>query len=120
MSFDRKQKGRVGEEAAAAFLVTKGYRVLHRNFRCRLGELDIVARHQEYLVFIEVRTRSTSDFGAPQESVDYHKQARLRQLAQFYLSRYGLKEENCRFDVVGVILNHSGGVSRIELWDNAF
>ncbi|MHB1127927.1 MAG: YraN family protein [Bacillota bacterium] len=120
MSLDRIQKGRIGEDAAAAYLVSNGYRILHRNFRCRLGELDIVARNGEYLVFVEVRTRSSSALGLPQESVVHHKQARLRQLAQFYLSRFGLTEEKCRFDVVGVLLNQAGEVSGIQLWENAF
>ncbi|MGI9951054.1 YraN family protein [Moorellaceae bacterium AZ2] len=120
MTLERKRIGRQGEEAAAAFLQEKGFRLRERNFRCGLGELDIVAEEGGEIVFIEVRTRSSNLLGTPQESVDWRKQHRLRRLAAYYLQQKGLAGLPCRFDVVAVWLDKRGGVERIELVRGAF
>lgn len=120
MNCRRRQKGWQGEEVAAAFLKTRGYHLRERNFRCPLGEIDIVAEEGGEIVFIEVRTRSSSAFGFPQESIDLRKQNRLRRLASFYLKERRLYGQPCRFDVVGVWLNGQGEVVNIELIRGAF
>jgi len=97
----------------------RGYRILERNFRCRLGEIDLVAREKGELVFIEVKTRTSTHFGLPQEAVNWHKQRRLSRLAQFYLASRGLTEMNCRFDVVAVLLT-DGGKPQVEIIKDAF
>lgn len=77
----RKAKGAMGEEAAALFLETLGYRILDRNWRCRSGEIDLIARQEHILVFIEVRSRSSSKYGTPAESVTPRKITQVRQTA---------------------------------------
>lgn len=105
----RIQLGRLGEQAALSYLVTQGYRILEQNWRCRAGELDLIAEIGTTLVFIEVRTRSSYSFGTPFESVDYRKQQKVRKLAQIYLN-YGstLADQDLRFDVISVQLDASG------------
>jgi len=115
-----RQKGWEGEEIAVNFLKGQGYHVKERNFRCPLGEIDIVAEEGGEIVFVEVKARSSSAFGFPQESVDMRKQERLRRVASFYLKERKLYGQPCRFDVVGVWLNARGDVINIELIRGAF
>ena len=75
---NKRQTGSRYEETAAAFLTSKGYRVLERNFRCRQGEIDLICRHGRYLVFAEVKYRSGLSMGSPAEAVDARKQERIR------------------------------------------
>lgn len=98
----RRRLGRRGEELAVAFLEGRGCRVLARNYRCRLGEVDLVARDGETLVFVEVKTRRSLAFGGPGEAVGAAKKARLVRVARHYLYRHGLTNVPCRFDVVAV------------------
>jgi len=99
--------GAHGERIAAAYLVRAGARVLDRNWRCREGELDIVAREGSALVFCEVKTRRGTGFGHPVEAVTPTKQRRLRMLAQRWLAAHDEHAPDLRFDVVGVLLRHS-------------
>jgi putative endonuclease len=97
----RRETGRRGEEAAAHYLAARGWRILHRNWRCRLGELDIVAEDGDTLVFVEVRTRAPHGrFGTAAESVDARKRRKLASLAQVYLAMTGRRNASVRFDVV--------------------
>lgn len=97
MTIRRKLLGRQGEEAAAHYLEKNSYQVLCRNYSCRLGEIDIVARERETIVFVEVRSRSSDDYGLPQESVTSRKKMKLRQLAWYYLK--GGREDQRGFQV---------------------
>jgi putative endonuclease len=102
----RRQTGRIGEDAAATFLERRGYRIVARNWRCRSGELDIVAEQGDALVFVEVRTRRpTGTFGTAKESVDYRKQRQVREVAQVYLGQTKRYEAKLRFDVIAVELS---------------
>jgi putative endonuclease len=96
--------GAHGERIAAAFLTDRGLRVLDRNWRCRDGELDIVAREGDALVFCEVKTRRAVGFGHPVEAVGPVKQRRLRTLAQRWLAAHEEHAPELRFDVVGVLV----------------
>lgn len=98
----RAALGRRGEDLAAEHLVREGYRLLQRNYRCRLGEIDLVARDGEAVVFVEVKTRRSKAFGTSAEAVSASKQARLLRLADCYLRDRGLGNPPCRFDVVAV------------------
>lgn len=100
----RMEIGRSGEALACRFLERAGYVIVVRNWRCKLGELDIVAYKEAELVFVEVRTRrNTTRFGTPAESVDARKQARLRRIAQVYMRAHGLSDgTSVRFDVVDI------------------
>jgi putative endonuclease len=118
MTANLKQVGATGEDIAAAFLKKQGYKVLERNYRAPLGEIDLIARHQGALVFIEVKTRRSERFGAGQEAVHSAKQAKLRKLADYYLKQKRLGEVTVRFDVVGILWQE--GKPRIEVIEGAF
>lgn len=110
-----REKGARYEEAAAVYLQNQGYQILERNFRCRQGEIDLIARDREYLVFVEVKYRRTSRQGEPAEAVGPKKQLRIRKTAAYYLYLHRIPESVlCRFDVVAV------GGDRIRLIQNAF
>jgi putative endonuclease len=111
----RKATGRSGEDLAAQHLEQQGYTILERNYRLRIGEVDIIARDEEYLVFIEVKTRRSRRFGSPFEAVDARKQQQIVKIASAYLQG---KELPVRFDVVAVHLNEQG--VRVEVLKNAF
>jgi len=96
--------GRLGEDLAVDWLRGHGYTLVKRNYRRRFGEVDVIARQGEYLVFIEVKTRSSGRFGSPFEAVTAKKQQQLSRIAKDYLSRYKLTDTPCRFDVLSVIL----------------
>ncbi|MDF1578129.1 MAG: YraN family protein [Desulfurivibrionaceae bacterium] len=110
--------GRRGEELARRFLQKGGYRILETNYRGLLGEIDLVAREGDCLVFVEVKTRSTAAYGHPFESINPRKQYQLSKVAGEYLAAHGGAEQFCRFDAVSVLL--AGGEPRIELVKNAF
>ena len=91
------------ETRACEFLETQGFSVLERNFRCRQGEIDIIARDGTYLVFVEVKYRKTAGSGSPLSAVDFRKQKKISRVALYYLTKNGLPETtSCRFDVVGI------------------
>ena len=114
----RQSLGKRGEDAACAELEKRGYVIVDRRFRTRCGELDIVARDGGVLVFIEVRTRSGSNFGTPFESVTWKKRQRLSQMAASYLCVKRLAGATCRFDVVSML--EERGAQTIELVRGAF
>jgi putative endonuclease len=101
--------GEYGERVAARFLVAAGWEILDRNWRCSIGELDIVARHGDALVFVEVKTRSSLAFGDPAEAVVGAKAVRLRRLAgQWIADHPGGRWSEIRIDVVAVLRSRSG------------
>ena len=89
------------KEAVCEHLREKGWKILDTGFRCRMGEIDLIAQNRDYLVFVEVKLRKNDQFGRAAEFVDYHKQARLRSTAEIYLSRYPTKLQP-RFDVIEI------------------
>ena len=105
-SFNRRAIGAEYENLACEYLIQHGYQILHRNFRCRQGEIDMIARDKGYLVFIEVKYRRNEREGDPAEAVDARKQARILRTARYYMTRYCISEDTpCRFDVVAVLGN---------------
>jgi putative endonuclease len=115
---NRRSLGNRGEDLAATYLKKQGYKILERNYRTPIGEIDLIARHRGVLVFIEVKTRRSSKFGSPQEAVHQAKQERLRNLAAYYLQQQGLGEVAARFDVVGILWQ--GGLAQVEVIEGAF
>ncbi len=101
-NFYKKLLGRVGEKKAVDFLKSKGYKILEINYKTHLGEIDIIAQDKEYTVFIEVKTRSSYDYGSGAEAVNARKQEKYFKVATEYLLRKGKMEEPCRFDVVEI------------------
>lgn len=114
----RHQFGQASETRAEQFLRAKGYRILERNLRTSLGELDLVAEDAGVLVFVEVKARATDAFGGALLAVDRRKQAKLVRLASQYLAQRHLSDKPCRFDVVLVQGQPSAG--QIEHLQNAF
>lgn len=99
----RQEKGKRSEDLAAEFLARKGLKILGRNVRCALGELDLICRAGETTVFVEVKSRYAGGYGLPQESVSGGKQRKLTRLAQWYLKSHGLERQPARFDVVAIL-----------------
>jgi putative endonuclease len=102
MTQARQAFGLHGEDLACDALTGRGYTVVERRYRTTSGELDIIARHGDYLVFVEVKARQSGSFGDPEEAVTLQKQQRMVWMATDYLTRHGLHEVACRFDVVGI------------------
>jgi len=111
--------GEYGEELACRELERRGYAILARRYRTRLGEIDIVAKDGEVLVFVEVKTRSGTRFGGPLAAITWDKQRRITRMALDYLAHNRTGGAPCRFDVVAV-LTESEGLPRIEVVANAF
>ena len=123
MTLGRKELGAKGEEIAVRYLKSRGYRIVERNYRIRLGEIDIIAEQGDDLVFIEVKTRSDTHFGSPFESVTARKQKQLSKVALEYISKQGCHDRPARFDVVGIEFHKGSNKSQdaaIELLQNAF
>ena len=118
MTQDRLSLGKKGEELALTRLQALNYKILERNFKCRLGEIDIIARDRNTLVFIEVKTRATRDFGGPAAAVHKRKQRQLSKVALVYLNQKKLFNLPARFDVVAVELLPPS--PRIEVIQDAF
>lgn len=99
------EKGRFGEEAAVEYLKKKKYKILDINFRCKIGEVDIVARDKSTIVFIEVKSRQSNQYGYPSEAVNYHKQRKISKVALYYLQSKKLfkYDYDVRFDVIEIL-----------------
>lgn len=115
----RRDTGIRGEKLANDFLKKRGYRILETNYRCPHGEIDIVAKHKDSLVFVEVRTKTSLEFGSPEESITSTKKERMRAAALHYRQTHDDLPLLWRIDVVAVELNQRGGLSRVELIENA-
>lgn len=114
----RPQRGQTGEDAAAALYGGLGFSILARNWRCRLGELDLVAERDDLVVFCEVKTRAGMTFGGGFEAVTAGKQRRVRQLAELFMAARGISPDRVRFDVASVHLSPRG--AEVQLFRDAF
>lgn len=110
--------GREGEKVAEQYLKKKGYKLVERNYRCMTGEVDLIVLDRRVIVFVEVKTRSDYSFGTPFEAVEFRKQQKMIQAAQFFLHSKGLHEREARFDVVGI--SWPAGKPVVEHIENAF
>lgn len=113
----KKNKRTIGgkwEAVACDYLEKLNYTILEKNFRCRSGEIDLIALDGDYIVFIEVKYRTNNAYGYPREAVNYYKQRNISKVATYYLLRKNAFHKNCRFDLVEIIGNN------IELIQNAF
>jgi putative endonuclease len=111
--------GKSGEERALRYLKNKKYKILAQNFRQFRGEIDIIALDIDTLVFVEVKTRKSTDFGLPEESVTPSKQRQIKKVAQGFLMKNNLQDAECRFDVISVNPDQDQGY-RIRHIRNAF
>ncbi len=117
MGYNQRVGGR-GEAAAVAYLEKRGYAILTRNFRCPFGEVDVIAKEGETLVFVEVKVRTSEAHGVPQESVTPYKQGKIIKTAMFYTTQYGWGDIPMRFDVLAILQSGSG--HRYDYIPNAF
>ncbi len=118
MQSQKQTLGKEGERIAENYLKKKGYRLVERNYRSPVGELDLIVLDRRVIVFVEVKTRTQERFGAPLETVPAIKQHRMMKAALFFLSHHGLHDREARFDVVGV--SFEDGKPTIEHIENAF
>ncbi|MCI7612157.1 MAG: YraN family protein [Selenomonadaceae bacterium] len=105
---DSKELGRCGEKLAADYFSSHGYSLLESNYRCRFGELDLIARRGDMVVFAEVKTRRSGRFGRPGGAVDYFKQQRIIRGAKWYIRSKGLENNRFRFDVLEILRTPAG------------
>ncbi|TFG90433.1 MAG: YraN family protein [Syntrophobacterales bacterium] len=113
-----REKGTKGEDLAVACLKKEGYRIIERNYRCRYGEVDIIAMDKKDAVFVEVKGRKSDTFGSPEQAIGPAKQKKISKVALHYLQEEGLGDHNARFDVVAIRFIPQG--TRIQLIRNAF
>lgn len=123
-SKNTRDLGTSGEKIAVEFLIANNYSILKTNFRVgRIGEIDIIAKDNEYICFIEVKTRRSSSFGTPSESVIHSKQQKIKLIASIYLSNSGNINNYVRFDVIEILMTNSNGINELQsinLIKNAF
>lgn len=100
--------GDLGEKAASRYLTSKGYTLTHRKYRTKLGEIDIIAKYKNTIIFVEVKTRRNTTYGSPAEAVNYRKQQKIIQTAQCYLKHSNNYNCLCRFDILEVVLGNQG------------
>ena len=114
-----KETGQKGEILAEAFLKKKGYRIVERNFKCKFGEIDLIAYKKKVLSFVEVKTRLSSDFGEPFDASNKAKQKKLSRLADYYIYKKKIPSSvPCQFDVVAILLDKDN--PEIQFIPNAF
>ena len=117
MSLVKKLLGKAGEDRAAQYLSKQGYKIIERNFRAPYGEIDLIALHRGELVFVEVKTRNSDAYGAPELAVTPRKQQRMIKAALGYIKYKKLHQMPCRFDVVAIT---RGAEKELELIQYAF
>ncbi|MCB2299797.1 YraN family protein [Clostridium tagluense] len=115
-----KDIGSLGEGISENFLKNLGYRILEKNFRCKCGEIDLIATNKGYICFIEVKTRYATNFGVPAESVTFSKQHKIHKTAEVYILRKNIIDYNFRFDVIEVLLNHDNNNFSVNHIQDAF
>ncbi len=120
MTRSSKQKlGSAGEQLAARELQSRGLSIVQTNYRCAAGEMDVIARDGDELVFVEVKTRRGDKFGSPAEAVNARKQQKLIEVAETYLQEHRLDNVNWRIDVVAVEMDARGKLLRVDVIEHA-
>lgn len=120
----RRQTGQMGEDAACVYLEEAGYRIVERNWRCKMGEIDLIASKDDspdFLIFVEVRTRRAGGrFGTAAESVDRRKQQKVTSTAQYYMRMNNRSGISVRFDVIAIQLEHGDIINELKHIEAAF
>ena len=119
LKLSSKEKGKKAENLAISYLVSKGFKIIEKNFRTSFGEIDIIARFKKTLIFAEVKTRHPSHLGLPQEAVDKRKQGQIAKTALHYLATHQLLKKPARFDVLSILVNPDGS-KEVEWLKDAF
>lgn len=111
---DKKKIGAYGENRAADFLIRNGYKIIDRHFQTRTGEIDLIAKKNDQIVFVEVKTRTSRNFGLPEEAIDWRKRIKLLETARWYLAGNASGIENYRIDSVAVEINRAESKIKIR------
>ncbi len=120
MTYYKKRIGEEGEEIAAKYLEDKGYKILERNFRCKIGEIDIIAKGGDILVFIEVKSKTGLGYGSPEDMVDRRKQKKVKRVAEFYMREKEIPSQDLDWRIDILAIEFEGGrIRNIELIKNA-
>jgi putative endonuclease len=119
MSDNRRETGKLGEDLACSHLVRKGYSIVARNYRCRLGEVDLIARGRDGLAFVEVRTKRHPAMVMPEETIGRGKADRMARSAEHYLMDTGQEGVGWRLDLIAVELGRGNDLVRIEHYEDA-
>jgi putative endonuclease len=114
----RKETGDLGEQLALQYLKKKGYRIIETNYRCQMGEIDIVAVHKRCLVLVEVRTKSNPEYGSPEESITTTKALHMERTAEYYRQEHPKAPPDWRIDLIAIELDISGKLKRLEQLEN--
>lgn len=117
MKNNNVEKGNFGENEAVKYLEKKGYEILNRNFRCRFGEIDIICKLNEYIVFVEVKYRKTLSHGYPREAVTKYKQKIIKKVSVYYITVEKIIDSSFRYDVIEILGDKELTIEHIE---NAF
>ncbi|MCC3864840.1 YraN family protein [Terrisporobacter petrolearius] len=99
------EKGKLGEEIAFKYIISKGGKIIEKNYRTKMGEVDIIAKLNGELVFVEVKSRSNLNYGYPSESVNYKKKRKITNVAKYYILDNSLENLSIRFDVIEIYFN---------------
>ena len=116
---NKRDIGKEGEEIAAKYLTEKGFKILERNYHYSHGEIDIVAKNKEWLVFVEVKTRLNLEYGEPEYAINPKKIKQIKKMAELYLFDKEIEEADCRFDVVAILFENENN-PKITHYENAF
>lgn len=108
------EKGLFGENQATKYLVSKGYRIIDRNYRTKIGEIDIIATKSQLLIFVEVKTRTNNNYGYPYEAVNRRKQEKIVKNSLLYIKYKNLKNYQVRYDIIEVFLGEKPRINHIE------
>ncbi len=114
MVFLRQQLGKFGEKIACDYLKKKGYIIIEKNFYARSGEIDIIARDGNILVFVEVKTRTNLSFGFPEEAINFNKQQKIAKTVEFYLYKNNLNDQNYRIDSIAIEIDKKREKAKIR------
>ncbi len=113
-----RNKGKYGENIAAKYLKTHGYKIVERNYYCKFGEIDVIALNEDMLVFIEIKTRSSRKTIPPEFTVTKPKQNKIKKTARHYIGKHNILNRDCRFDIVAITMEK--GKHTVILYKNAF
>ena len=111
---DNITKGKIGESIAKRYLINKGYKILETNYKNRIGEIDIIATYSECLIFVEVKTRTSTSYGYAFEAVSYHKQKKIINVSMAYVKYKGLLNKQLRYDIIEVYFTNNMIINHME------
>jgi len=109
--------GRIGEDYAVDYLINRDYEILARNFSCRWGEIDLIAKKNDKIIFFEVKTRSSSSYGAPYEAINYYKLTSLRRSINFYLLKNNLKKFKLSLKIISIYVDDNNHPVELKIYD---